>query len=293
MRLKHWLMAARPRTLGAAVAPVIMGTAMAFGDGHRAWLAATAALLCALLLQIGANFANDYFDFKKGSDTPERLGPTRVTQAGLIAPERVFWAFMLTFGLCALPGAYLVYLGGWPILLLGLLSVISGILYTGGPFALAYIGLGDLFVLIFFGFVAVGASYYTQTGQLTPAVLLMATAPGLLSMAILTVNNLRDRRTDARSNKRTLAVRFGANFARVEYLCCWLGATLLPVLTWRLFAPDRPWILLACLAILPAGPTIQQVFRLDSDPRLNPLLGRTGQLLLLYSLLFSVGWLLA
>lgn len=292
MKIKNWILAARLRTLGAAVAPVLIGTALAFGEGYRAWPAALAALLCALLLQVGTNYANDYFDFRKGADTADRLGPTRVTQAGLIAPEQVRNAFLLVFALVALPGAYLVHLGGWPILLLGLLSVISGIIYTGGPFALAYVGLGDLFVLLFFGGVATGATYYTQSGQITPLVLLAALGPGLLSTAILTVNNLRDRLTDARTGKKTLAVRFGPRFARAEYLLCWLGALAVPPLIWLFFAPERPGVLLACLTLIPARKAIQTVFSLDADPALNPLLGQTGKLLLIYSLLFSLGWLL-
>lgn len=292
MQIKNWILAARLRTLGAAVAPVLIGTALAFGEGYRAWPAALAALLCALLLQVGTNYANDYFDFRKGADTADRLGPTRVTQAGLIAPEQVRNAFVLIFALVALPGAYLVHLGGWPILLLGALSVLSGVIYTGGPFALAYVGLGDLFVLLFFGGVATGATYYTQSGQITPLVLLAALGPGLLSTAILTVNNLRDRLTDAKTGKKTLAVRFGAGFARAEYLACWLGALAVPPLIWLLFAPERPAVLLACLTAIPARKAIQRVFSLDADPALNPLLGQTGKLLLLYSLLFSLGWLL-
>ena len=290
--IQIWLMAARPRTLGAALAPVIIGTALAFGDGHRAWLAALAAALGAMLIQIGTNFANDYFDFLKGADTAERLGPTRVTQAGLVSPEQVRNAFVLTFGLTALPGLYLVYLGGWPVLLLGCLSIASGVLYTAGPFALAYLGLGDLFVLLFFGFVATCGSYYVQSGTLTTAVLLASLAPGLLSMAILTVNNLRDRLTDTASGKRTLAVRFGPGFVRFEYLSCWLGAAAVPWLIYVLTPHQAPFSLLASGVALLAIPALRKVFALDADPALNPVLGETGKLLLIYSLVFSAGWLI-
>lgn len=290
---KVWLLAARLRTLGAALAPVLIGSALAFGDGYRSWLAALAAALGATLIQIGTNFANDYFDFLKGADTSERIGPTRVTQAGLVSPKQVRNAFLLTFALSALPGLYLIYCGGWPILLIGLLSVASGILYTAGPFALAYLGLGDLFVLIFFGVVATVGTYYVQSASYTQPVLLASMAPGLLSMAILTVNNLRDRLTDAKSNKRTLAVRFGAGFARWEYLLCWLGASLVPWLIYFLTPQKAPFSLLASGIILLALPAIRTVWRLDSDPALNPILGQTGKLLLIYSLVFSLGWLLS
>ena len=291
-RWKLWLLAARPRTLGAAVAPVIIGTALALGDGYRAWPAALAAALGAILIQIGTNFANDYFDFRKGADTAERLGPTRVTQAGLIAPEQVRNAFLLTFALSALPGLYLIWRGGWPILALGLISIASGILYTAGPFALAYVGLGDLFVLVFFGLVATCGTYYVQTGTVTPVVLVAALAPGLLSTAILTVNNLRDRGTDGASGKRTLAVRFGPGFARAEYIFCWLGAVAVPWLIYFLTPVQAPFSLLASAVVLPATPLIRKVWALDSDPALNPVLGQTGKLLLIYSLVFAAGWLI-
>jgi 1,4-dihydroxy-2-naphthoate octaprenyltransferase len=289
---KIWLMAARPRTLGAALAPVMIGTALAFGDGYRAWLAALAAALGATLIQIGTNFANDYFDFIKGTDTAERLGPTRVTQAGLMSPLKIRNAFLLTFALCGLPGLYLIYIGGWPILLLGLLSIASGILYTAGPFALAYIGLGDLFVLIFFGFAATLGTYYVQTGTISQPAVLASVAPGLLSMAILTVNNLRDRLTDTASRKRTLVVRFGPDFARVEYLCCWFGAAAMPWLIYFTTPAKAPFSLLASGVIVLAIPAIRKVLELDANPALNPILGQTGKLLLIYSLIFSVGWLI-
>lgn len=183
-----------------------------------------------------------------------------------------------------------MYVGGWPILLLGLLSIASGILYTAGPFALAYIGLGDLFVLLFFGFVATAGTYYVQTQTVSSAVLWASVAPGLLSMAILTVNNLRDRTTDAASNKRTLAVRFGPTFARAEYLFCWIGAALMPWLIYFLTDHQAPFSLLASAVMLMAIPAMKKVLALDSTPALNPILGQTNKLLLIYSLVFSVGW---
>lgn len=289
---KIWWLAARPRTLGAALAPVLIGTALALGNGHREWAAALAAALGATLIQIGTNFANDYFDFRKGTDTAERIGPLRVTQAGLVSPEAVRNAFLICFALVALPGMYLLYRGGWPIGVVGVLSVLSGILYTGGPFALAYLGLGDVFVLVFFGLVATGGTYYVQAGDLPPQVLLAGVAPGLLSMAILTVNNLRDRLTDVQSQKNTLVVRFGPGFARAEYLFCWLGAAAVPWLIYFFTPAQAPGSLLASGVIVLALPALRKVFRLDADPALNPVLGETNRLLLIYSLVFSLGWLL-
>lgn len=288
--LQLWFMAARPRTLPAALAPILIGTALAFGSGKMNPWAALACLVGALLLQIGTNLANDYFDFVKGADTAERIGPTRVTQAGLIAPHVVRNAFLLTFALVAVPGAYLMYLGGWPVLIVGILSVLSGIAYTGGPFPLGYNGLGDLFVFIFFGLVAVSGTFYVQTGMITPEVVLAAVGPGLLSTAILVVNNLRDMKTDAVTGKRTLAVRFGARFVRIEYLLCILGAALTPLLLLAVSAQPRPAALLALLFLIPARGPIRKVLTLAADPALNPVLGETGKLLLIYSLLFSAGW---
>ncbi len=288
-----WLMAARPRTLGAAIAPVMVGSAMAFETGARAWLAMLACLIGAVLIQIGTNFANDYFDFIKGADTHERVGPTRVTQAGLIPPAKVKSAFLLSFGLVAIPGLYLSWVGGWPVFLFGALSVGSGLLYTAGPFALAYLGLGDIFVLIFFGGVATCGTYYVQTLSLSPEIFWASLGPGLLSTAILVVNNLRDRRTDALSNKKTLAVRFGARFVRAEYLICVIGASLIPLCIYLFTGAQHLFSLSACLVLLLAVPAIRKVLSMESDPRLNPVLGETGKLLLIYSLLFSLGWLLS
>ena len=287
-----WWAAARPKTLGAAVAPVLVGTAMAQRTSGLAFWAMASCLVGAMLLQLGTNFANDYFDFVQGADTEERLGPTRATQAGWVSPTSMRNAFILMFALVAVPGLYLTYLGGWPVFLLGVLSVFSGVWYTAGPYALAYLGLGDLFVLIFFGGVATVGTYYVQTFQLDAPIFLASLGPGLFSTAILAVNNLRDRLTDTDSNKRTLAVRFGANVVRFEYLLCCLGASLVPWLIFTFTSEQHPYSLWASATFLWCIPAIIKVFRLDADPRLNPLLGETGKFLLLYSVLFSVGWLL-
>ena len=291
-QFKLWLMASRPKTLGAAIAPVIVATAMAHKHTGIAWLAMLSCLAGSLLLQLGTNFANDYFDFVQGADTEDRLGPVRVTQAGLIAPKSVRNAFVLMFALVAIPGLYLSYIGGWPVFVLGLLSVISGVLYTAGPFALAYLGLGDIFVFIFFGVVATVGTYYVQTFELNTPIFLASLGPGLFSTAILAVNNLRDRLTDPESNKRTLAVRFGADFVRLEYLSCCLIACVVPWLIYSFTSEKHPYSLMASATFVWCIPTIIKVFKLDADPALNPLLGQTGKFLLVYSVLFAVGWVL-
>jgi 1,4-dihydroxy-2-naphthoate octaprenyltransferase len=229
---RAWLLAARPKTLPAALAPVLVGTALAFHDGAFAPLPALAALLGALLLQIGSNFANDYFDFFKGADTHERLGPVRVTASGLISPGQLRWGMVAVFGLAALDGLYLIQVGGWPILAVGVASILAALLYTGGPFPFGYYGLGDLFVFIFFGLVAVCGTYYVQALTLTGPVVLAAVPPGLLITAILVVNNLRDIETDAKAGKRTLAVMLGRDGTRAEYRLLLALAYILPLALW-------------------------------------------------------------
>jgi len=287
-----WLLAARPKTLPAAFAPVLMGTAMAWEAGGFHAPAALAALLAALLIQVGTNYANDYFDFVKGTDTEERVGPTRATQAGLVTPAQMRNATAIVLGLAALVGLYLAWRGGWPILLVAVVSILCAVLYTGGPYPLGYLGLGDLFVLIFFGPVAVAGTYYVQALELSPLPVIAGFAPGLLATAILTVNNLRDVEGDAKSGKKTLAVRFGKRFARAEYVFCVLTATLLVPLLLLLVSPDHRGVLLAILTILPANAAMSKILSGLEGAELNPFLGRTGMLLLLFSLLFSFGWLL-
>lgn len=288
--VKVWILAARPKTLPAAAAPVIIGTAMAYAAGAFHLLFALAALAGALLIQIGTNLANDYFDFKKGIDQPDRLGPMRVTQAGLVTPAQTKWATTIVFGLAILIGVYLVYRGGWPIVTIGLLSVLFGVLYTGGPAPLGYIGLADLFVLIFFGPVAVGGTFYVQALSINNEVLIAGLAPGLFSTAILTVNNLRDADSDKLSGKKTLPIRFGKNFARWEYLLCIMIALFIPDILYAMNS-SHPYTLISTIVLLFAFPSIKKVFTLEG-PILNDVLATTGKLLLLYSLIFSIGWLL-
>jgi 1,4-dihydroxy-2-naphthoate octaprenyltransferase len=288
-RLRVWLLAARPKTLPAAVAPVLVGTSMALADGAAHWPAACAALLGAVLIQIGTNFANDYFDFVKGADTSARTGPARMVQAGLVTPATMRRAMVWVFAFAMLAGLYLVARGGWPVVWIGLLSIASGVLYTGGPRPLGYLGLGELFVLVFFGPVAVGGTYYVQALTVDGWILLAGLGPGLLSVAILTVNNLRDIETDARAGKRTLAVRFGPVFARWEYLLTLALAALLPLL-FTLTGRARGPIALPALTLIAAIPAVHTVLTTRDPAALNTVLGRTGQLLLLYAVLFSVDW---
>ncbi|MBC8159772.1 MAG: 1,4-dihydroxy-2-naphthoate polyprenyltransferase [Roseiflexaceae bacterium] len=288
--LRAWVMAARPPTLPAAIVPVLVGTAVALALGSFQALPFLAALVAATLLQVGTNFANDYFDFKKGADTHERIGPTRVTQSGLLRPGQVRNAMVLTFALAALFGLYLVIVGGLPILIIGLLSIAAGVLYTGGPWPLGYNGLGDLFVFVFFGLVAVCGTVYVQAGNV-PLLAVLASLPvaGIVT-AILVVNNLRDARTDRLAGKRTLAVLLGTRFARAEYASLVLGAYLLLPGIW-LVGGSSPWVLLPLLTLPVAGRLLRIVLR-ESGPVLNQALKGTGQLELLFGVLLAVGLLI-
>jgi 1,4-dihydroxy-2-naphthoate octaprenyltransferase len=271
--------------------PVLVGTAAAFHEERALRVGPfLAALLASVLIQVGTNLANDYFDFRKGADTAARLGPIRVTQAGLVAPATVLQATLLTFGLAALLGVYLVVEGGWPILVVGLLSILSGMAYTGGPYPLGYHGLGDLFVFVFFGIVAVTGSAYLQSGRLDAVAVLAAVPVGMLVTAILVVNNLRDLETDRAAGKRTLAVRLGPVVTRLQYAALVLGAYLLPPLI-PLVEPARgpmplllPWLSLPLALAL-----VRAVVSGLSGAPLNGVLKRTGQLHLLFGCLFAFG----
>lgn len=289
--MKNWLLAIRPKTLPAAVAPVLMGTAMAFGDGIGDVLTALVCLGTALLLQIGTNLANDYYDGMKGADTRERVGPTRVTQAGLIPAWQVKAAFIGVFALAALACVWLMMHGGWPIAVLASLAILSGIFYTAGRYPLGYLGLGDILVFIFFGPVAVAGTYYVQSLELNSAVLFAGAAPGLMSVAVLTVNNLRDMESDRKSGKKTLAVRFGRSFALSEYVFCVLGAALVPVFIY-MFIQDHLLILVCAATSLPAVPVIKTVLTKTEGVSLNAALASTARLLLAYSIVFALGWML-
>lgn len=287
-----WMLAARPKTLPAAVAPVVVGTALAIHDGSFRLLPALAALLGALLLQIGVNLANDYFDHVKGVDTHERRGPVRVTQSGLIAAEHVRLAMLVVLALSAVVGVYLIFEGGWPILAIGAASILSALAYSGGPFPLASHGLGDVFVFIFFGLAAVCGTYYVQARDLTPLVVLAAVPVGLLITAILVVNNYRDIESDRRAGKRTLAVMLGERGARLEYVLLLIVSYVVPA---GLVAAKmlEPWGLLALLSLPLAVPLIRAMYGPNEGPIMNKTLAGTARLALVFSLLFSAGILLA
>lgn len=287
--INPWILAFRPKTLPAAIAPVVIGTAMAKGQGVQDYPVAAVALFAAICIQIATNLANDYFDFKKGADTPERLGPVRVTSAGLISPHEVRNAMVLIFGLAVIASIFLVYHAGWAIALIGVISILSGIFYTAGPRPLGYVGLGELFVFIFFGPVAVAGTYYVQSLEMNTAVIVAGIGPGLLSVAILAVNNLRDRLTDQKVRKNTLAVRFGRTFAIYEYFWAVISAGLVPVLVYAI-TKEQPWSLLACSVLYMAIPVFKTVAVESDGPSLNAALASTGQLLLVYSVLYSIGW---
>jgi 1,4-dihydroxy-2-naphthoate polyprenyltransferase len=287
-RLRPWIMASRPRTLTAAMTPVVVGTALALQAHAFNAPLALAALISAVLIQIGANFANDLYDFRKGADTPGRLGPTRVTSAGLLAPRTVEIGMWLTFGLAALFGLYLINAGGWPILAIGVASILAGIAYTGGPLPLGYMGLGDLLVFIFFGLVAVGGTFYVQAHALAPQVIFAAAAIGVLTTNILVVNNVRDVDTDRAAGKRTLAVILGRQAARVEYALLLLVAYATPFVLWLAFKLS-PAVLLALLSLPLAVRLARTVFTAGDGPALNQALAGTAQLLAVYGALLAIG----
>jgi 1,4-dihydroxy-2-naphthoate polyprenyltransferase len=285
--VRVWLLAARPATLTAAVVPVAVGTACAAAVGGLHPGAALAALLGAMLIQVGTNFANDVFDYEKGADTDARLGPTRAVAAGLIAPPAMRVAMVVTFGLAVLCGVYLTWVAGWAVVAIGVASILSGIAYTGGPFPLGYHGLGDLFVLVFFGFVAVCGTAFVQVGSVPVLAWWAAIPVGCIATAILVVNNLRDRETDARAGKRTLAVRLGRRFALVQFGALLAVSYAVPV--GMLLAGLRGWPVLLPLASLPmAWWVLGRVVRADGAA-LNPLLGATARLLVAFGLPFAVG----
>lgn len=281
-----WWIACRPKTLSAAAVPVAVGSAVAYRLGGFAWQPALAALVGALLLQIGSNFANDVFDFEKGADTQARLGPLRAVQAGLVTPRAMRVGMGVVFGLALIVGVYLTAVAGPMIVLIGVLSIASAISYTAGPYPLGYHGLGDVFVLIFFGFVAVCGTAFVQL-HAVPALAIWAAVPvGSLATAILVVNNVRDRDTDVLANKRTLAVRFGSRAGQYEYLLLVAAAYLVPLL---LLARGElgetaalPWLTLPWAVVL-----TRRVFR-DRGALLNRSLVGTAKLLLSFGVLFTL-----
>jgi 1,4-dihydroxy-2-naphthoate octaprenyltransferase len=300
-RREAWLIAARPHTLPVAAAPILVAVGLAVRDGVFAPVPAFAAFVGAALIQVGTNFANDYYDAVQGADTEDREGFTRVTAGGLIEPYEVKRATYLTFAAAILVGTYLVYVGGVPILVVGLLSVASGIAYTGGPYPLGYHGLGDLFVFVFFGVVAVTGAYYVQAvtvltsgipvgvpeGTVTTASVVASLPIAAIATNILVVNNVRDREEDATTGKRTLAVRFGYTFSRVQYAALFVLAYAVPLWFW---ARTGELAVLLPLLSLPLAVSVTKTLCTRTDGEaLNPALSRTGQLLALYAGLFGLG----
>jgi 1,4-dihydroxy-2-naphthoate octaprenyltransferase len=291
--VRIWLMAARVRTLPAAIAPVIVGTALA-GYLHVFHpLRFLAALVGAIFIQVvGTNLSNDYSDARRGADTEDRLGPVRVTAGGLVPPRQVLIATYVSFGVAVLAGAYLIAVAGWQLLLVGAASILSGVLYTGGPRPYGYEGLGEVFVFLFFGIVAVAGSFYVQLRHLDWEAFALAVPVGLLASAILVVNNYRDIDTDRRAGKRTLAVRLGRRRTRTLFAAIVYLAFILAPVTW-IFGPLRPWLLLPWIA-LPVAAGVARIVRNRTDgPSLNAALAKTGMLQLLFCVLLAAGLLLS
>lgn len=283
---KIWLLATRPKTWIASISPVLIGSAMSMKEGFfHPWLFLV-TLLTALGIQIETNLANDYFDFVRGADTAERQGPTRVMQAGLVTKSSMKKAIFITCTLTLLGGCYLAFFGGAFILALVILSIILGLAYTTGPYPLSYLGLSEGFILFFFGSLAVAGTYFLQTGHWTYETWMLGLCPGMLSSAILVVNNLRDYNQDLIAKKKTLVVRFGKWFGRSEYIAFVLGAFLLPLCTVK----SHPFLLLYILAFPPFIPLIVTICRSEDPAVIAPVLPQTGRLFFFYTLLLSIGW---
>jgi len=290
--LRIWIMAARLRTLPAAVAPVLVGTALAWTDRPLRVGGFIAALVGAIFIQVGTNLSNDYSDARRGADAEDRLGPVRVTAGGLVPPKQVLVATYVSFGVAVLCGIYLVYLAGPILLAIGAASILAGVLYTGGPRPYGYEGLGEVFVFAFFGIVAVTGSYYVQTENVEWQAFVLAIPVGLLASAILVVNNVRDIESDRRAGKRTLAVRLGRDRARTLYALMVYGAFLVAPVPW-VAGTLSAWLLLP-LVLLPAAFVLTRIVREHADgPTLNVALAKTGMLQLGFCVLLSAGLLLS
>ncbi|MEX0722956.1 MAG: 1,4-dihydroxy-2-naphthoate polyprenyltransferase [Gracilimonas sp.] len=287
-KLSLWIEAARPQTLAAAIVPVMVGASLAFESEILNWTNTTVALVCAMLIQIGTNFANDYFDFVKGSDTDERIGFRRATAAGLITPQQMLNATILTMALAFFLGLYLVWSAGWIILVIGLLSLLFGILYTGGPFPLGYNGLGDVFVFLFFGIVAVMTTYYINALEWSEGSFWASLAVGALCVNILVVNNLRDVEQDKISGKKTLGVLFGERVLKIEYTFMVFLAYVIPP-HFSVQMDYGAWIFLPLLVLPLAIYYVYKIWTEEDKAQLNPLLERTAQFMVIFGLLFSIG----
>ncbi len=287
--LQAWMLAIRPKTLPAGAVPVVLGSALAAVDGRFRLLPSLVALICALGIQVATNFINEIYDFRKGADTAARLGPTRTVAAGLISENTMIRVSASLVGTVFLLGLYLVFTSGWPILLVGLLSLLFAWAYTGGPYPIAYSGLGDIFVFVFFGLVAVGGTYYVQAHILSPSVLLAAVAPGAFSVNILLVNNIRDIATDRTVGKMTLPARIGAQWARRLYILLTTIAFFIPAQL--VMNGYSPWGMLSLLSAPLAFTMIRRLYASEGR-ELNDVLAGTGKLMTLHGLLFSAGLLI-
>ncbi len=284
---KLWFVASRPKTLPAAVAPVLAGSATAYREGVFDAAPAFVALIVALFIQVGTNFVNDYGDYKKGTDKKDRVGPQRFLASGIITPGQVKKAIFISFGIAFLFGLYLVRIGGLPALAVGIFSILAGIAYTAGPFPLAYNGLGDVFVMIFFGFVATAGTYYVQALSVSPLVLWVAVPVGLLITNILVVNNYRDADEDKRSNKKTLAVIFGKAFARFQYVASIVLSYL--VLIYLFLKYDFSYAVFLPFLLLPFAVKLMREIFNKKGAALNETLGKTALFSAAFSLLLSIG----
>lgn len=287
--MRIWIEGARPKTLIASISPVLLGTVIALDRQTFSFSIFFSSLMFALCVQIGTNFANDYLDFLKGADTKERKGPRRLVQSGQVNVQAMRAATLALFTLAGLIGLYLLYVGGWQIGVLALLAILFGYLYTGGPYPLGYVGLGDLCVLIFFGPVATAGVTYLQTGALSFIAIIAGLAPGLLSTAILAMNNLRDIEQDKAVNKKTLPVRFGVCFGKWETVVCLILPSFIPL---TLFNLTHTHLLslgsMGCLGF--AIPLVRDLFQ---GKELAPLFPKVGKILTIYTLLFTLGWALS
>lgn len=290
--LRAWILAARPKTLTGAITPVMIGTALAFANGTFNWLPALICFLFAGLMQIAANFINDLYDFKKGTDREDRLGPERACAQGWISAEAMKRGVMLTVLLACFIGSTLLLYGGWELIIVGVLCVLFAFLYTTGPYPLSYNGWGDVLVIVFFGFVPVGGTYYVQALTWTPSVTVASLICGLLIDTLLVVNNYRDREADARSGKRTVIVRFGEPFGRYLYLALGVAAAVLCV--WFV-GEYAPWAaILPPIIYLPLHfHTWQKMVKIHSGKKLNSILGETSRNMLFMGILLSLGVILS
>ena len=287
--LSAWVIASRPKTLFASISPVLLGTALAYSCGLGDGVAACLAFLGAIFIQIGTNLANDYWDAKKGADRADRLGPVRVTSAGLLKPRTVFLGMAFCFAVASLAGLWLIARAGWPVAVIGVVSILCGILYTAGPFPLAYVGLGDVFTFVFFGLVATSGTYFVEAREFSMTSLILGTVPGFYSVVLIALNNLRDRESDLLSNKKTLAVRFGADFARWEIALCLFAPCLVPLWLWHDGLLDW-WMALVCFlpAILHGIAVGAAVFRIRDMREINRVFPLTANASLSMAVVISL-----